>query len=471
LHPPPPAGISAGTPGSLPPLDHAATAAPSRHATVFEHVTPPPRHRPALADPAGPGVFFAQRATLPAGRFVARYQVMLPAELPVGAQVATTVGLPGRPDIVARRFWRVDAAFADAADRLMLDVALDAPTEVEIRCWASTAAGDFRLRAVTVKRADENPPPIDWSATHGQLDRWPPDRLRSVMIANSGICTASCVHCPTNKPDLPRGAVMSDRIFDRIVQGLVDCGLPIQGAVGFGVFADPMTDRKLAERIRRVKAALPGVPVTISTTGAAFAPRQAEAIDLADGIGVHVESLDPATYDRLMAPLRFDRVIPRVEALVRRAGRKAVLAIPVHRDNLAGIPALEAWWASIGGGRVELQPFTNRLSMAQAVTRLHLAPVGGACTQDLASDLIIDWDGRLLTCCNDFHRRSDLGSVAERPLPALIADARRERLFRLLRGRDWQQVDGCRTCLFDDPAATRQAVADARARAAAAAAT
>jgi radical SAM protein with 4Fe4S-binding SPASM domain len=433
------------------------------HATVFEHVTPPPRHRPRLADASGAGVFFAQRTTLPAGRFVARYQIMLPEPLPVGAQVATTIAVPGRPEILARRFWRVDAALADDADELMLDLVLDAPREVEIRCWASTAAGAFRLRAITLKRAEDGPP-TGWATTHARLDRWPIDRLRSVMIGNSGVCTASCIHCPTNKPGTPAGSVMSDRIFARIVEGLVACGLPIEGAIGFGVYADPLTDRKLAQRIRMVKEALPGVRVTISTTGAAFVPRQEEAIALADTVGVHVESLDPATYDRLMTPLTHAKVIPRVEALVRFAGKKAVLAIPVHRENVDGIPALEAWWESLGGRKVELQPFTNRLAVAEAVTKLHLAPVGGACTQDLANDLIIDWDGRLLNCCNDFHKKSDLGSVAERSLPELIADARREKFWRLLRNRQWQKVEGCRNCLFDDPVATRGAVEAARAR-------
>lgn len=446
------------------------TDAPNHQATpgsdapgriVFEHVTPPPRHRPGLADPAGPGVFFAQRARLPAGRLAARYQVMLPDPLPLGAEIATTIGVPGEAEIVARRFWRVDAALAEGADDLFLDLALPEAREVEIRCWASTRAGAFRLRAVTVRQAGHGPPAA-WTGTHGRLDRWPLDRLRSVMIGNSGVCTASCIHCPTNKPGTPAGSVMTDRVFARIVEGLVESGLPIEGAIGFGVYADPLTDRKLAQRIRMVKDALPGVPVTISTTGAAFVPRQEAAIALADSVGVHVESLDPATYDRLMTPLTHARVIPRIEALVRFAGTKAVLAVPVHRDNVAGIPALEAWWAGLGGGRVELQPFTNRLSMAEAVTRLHLAPVGGACTQDLAYDLIIDWDGRLLSCCNDFHKRSDLGSVAETPLPALIADARRERFFQLLRTRHWQKIEVCRTCLFDDPVATREAVEAAR---------
>ena len=208
---------------------------------------------------------------------------------------------------------------------------------------------------------------------------------------------------------------------------------------------------------------MPGVPITVSTTGAAFVPRQAAVVEAADAIAVHVESLVPETYGRLMAPLRLASVLPRIEALVALAGRKAVLALPVHSLNVAEVPALEAWWRGLAGGRVDHQPFTNRAAMTPGVLGMHLSPVTGACTQDLAYDLILDWDGRLLTCCNDFPKRSDLGSLATADLPDLLDDQRRQRLFRQLRNREWQQIQGCRTCLFDDPAATRLAMQGARA--------
>lgn len=358
----------------------------------------------------------------------------------------------------ARGVWPVDAALVEAADHLTLEFRLEVPRRVEIRLWASGDVAGFRLRAVKVQRAEAGLAALDWSGTHGALDRWPLDRIRHVVIGNSGICTASCVHCPTNKPwlDVPRGEIMAPRIFDRLVEGLA--GLPITGAIGFGLFGDPLLDRALADRIGRLRAALPGVPITVSTTAAAFVPRQAPVVAAADRIAVHVESLVPETYERLMAPLRLAAVLPRIEALVAVAGRKAVLALPVHRQNLAEVPALEAWWRGLGGGRVDHQPFTNRAAMTPGVLGMHLSPVTGACTQDLAYDLIVDWDGRLLNCCNDFPKRSDLGSLGTASLPDLLADERRRRLFQRLRNREWQRIEGCRTCLFYDPAATREAV-------------
>lgn len=427
---------------------------------VFQHVTPPPRWRPAGAESAGAGPFFAQHADLPAGLFQARFQVMLPDPPPIGARVGVSARRPGEAAVLTRREAPVDAALVETgADWLMLEFTLPEATPVVLHAWISTGAVATRLRAVTVQRAPAPGAVLDWRSPHGVRQTWPLTALRTVTIGNSGVCTASCLHCPTNKPWLPvpRGEPMGAAIFDRILDGLVACGLPIEGGITFGLYADPMTDRHLSARVRRVKQALPGVPVTISTTAAAFAPRHAEAVALADGIGVHIESLDPATYDRLMAPLTLARVMPRIEALVRQAGRRAHLSLPVHRGNAGEVAAMRAWWRDLGGGQVMAQPFSNRLSLRPEVLGLHLAPVTGACTQDLAADLIIDWDGRVLACCSDFARESDLGSVAERGLPALIEDQRRARMFRLLHGRDWQRMGICRRCQFDDPVATRAA--------------
>ncbi|WP_043364547.1 radical SAM protein [Belnapia sp. F-4-1] len=428
---------------------------------LFEHVTPPPQYRPKHADPHAPGLFFTQGLALPAGRAAARLQVLLPPDMPAEAWVEAQLLAAEDGAVLARARWPA-AGDPVRLDHLMLDIALAADRRVRLNLHASAMAGRCFLRAVKIQRTGSGPP-ADWSGTHGRLKHWPLDRLRYVTIGNSGICTASCIHCPTNKPWLPvgRGAVMTDRIFGRLVDGLAGCGLPVEG-IGFGLFGDPLLDRQLAARIRWLKAALPGVRVTVSTTAAAFAPRQAEVIEVADSIGIHVESLVPETYEALMAPLRFAEVIPRVERLVTLAGPKAVLALPMHRRNQGEAAAMEAWWRRLGGGGVEHQPFTSRASMREEAMALHLAPVPGACTQDLAFDLVVDSDGQVLNCCNDFARSSDLGSLATAELAAILADRRRERLHRLLRGREWQRLEACRTCLFDDPKATQAAAASSR---------
>ena len=425
---------------------------------VYEHVTPPPRHRGS-----DPSCFFTDRFNLAEGWYALRAHVMPPPMPPAGARLTIDIRDLDSAASVGRRSWAVDGRFADDADHLMLAFALAAPARLEIRVTVSGGAEGFFLRAVKVKRADRGDTQ-DWTSTHGQWD-WPLDRIANVIVGISGACPASCIHCPTNKDWLPvpRGQVMSDAIFDRLVQGLVDCGLPVTHTVSFGLFGEPLLDRHLAERIRRLRAAVPAPRYVINTTGAVLGPRQEAALAEVDMVAIHLESLIPETYDRIMAPLKLARVKPQIERIVAIMGERASLSFPVHRDNVAETPAIEAWWRGLGGGEIWHQTFSNRLTLSREVLDLHLAPVTGACTQDIAYDLPIDWDGALVTCCSDFAKRSNLGSLATATLPELIRDERRRLFLQMLKNRDWQRATVCRTCLFDDPAATREAVAAARA--------
>lgn len=424
----------------------------------YEHVTPPPRHRGPE-----PGVFFTDRFNLPEGRYAARVSLMIPPKPPPGAELSVAIRYLDAPRAVVEQGWPIDHRLSDRADDLVLEFSLPLPARLEMRASVTGPAEDVWMRAVKIQRTDRGTPP-DWGSTRGSLNAWPLDRLRNVVVGISGTCPASCIHCPTNKDWLrvPRGQAMPEAIFERLVDGLAACRLPVTDAISFGLFGEPMMDRDLAQRIRRLRAVVPDTRYVINTTGAVLGPRQVEAMHEASLVAIHIESLIPETYDRIMAPLRLARVRPNIERIVGALGTRATLSLPVHRDNIAEIPAIEDWWRGMGGGEIYHQPFSNRLTMARDVLDLHLSPVTGACTQDLAYDLIIDWDGRLLTCCSDFRKQTNLGSLATATLPEIIADARRQMFQRMLRKREWQRIGVCRTCLFDDPAGMNAAMAAAR---------
>jgi radical SAM protein with 4Fe4S-binding SPASM domain len=429
--------------------------------------------RPPLPDgPAGAGYFFADHGELPAGLHAARFQVMAPPGLPEGVRIALEIRRTDRPggDFLARGEREVDAEFDARADHLLLAFHLPEPAPVELRCWASAASGHFHLRALKVKRADQGELE-DWAWAHDTTSTWPLSHLDSVVIGNAGQCNASCSHCPTNKAwlQVPAGEVMPEAIFTRLVDGLAEAALPIRGPVAFGLHGESFLDRDLATRVQRVKQALPGARVVVNTNGSIFSaavPRHREVAEAADVLAVHVESLDPARYGRLMAPLRLERTLRSVARLVEAAGPKAHLVVPVHAENLAEIPALEAWWHGLGGGGpVVALPFTNRGQTSPGVLALHLAPIPGHCRQEVTQSLVVDWDGQVLACCQDFARETDLGSLARQTVPEVLADARRRRMYRLLQDQDWAGQPHCRHCLFDDAPAVAARVAAQRVQA------
>lgn len=304
---------------------------------LFDAVAMPHRNPGAAEGVAG--MLFERTIPLPAGRLAARFH-LAPPPAPRPGTVFCLAVLPETTDTpLAARQWPVDAALAAIADDLTIDFDLPEPGKVRLQAWISNDLRHAILRAVTVaERPAEGP--MRWPVPPGPA--FPLRSLRNVVIANSGVCTASCLHCPTGKDwlDVQKPRVMSEATFRMVIDGIAETGLAIRDWLSFGLFGDPLIDRNLAARIRYAREKLPGVGITANTNGAGYAPRHAEAIDLLDGIGVHIESLDPAIYDRVMAPLKLEKVKPRIEALVARAGKKALLVVPVHRLNHREAPAL-----------------------------------------------------------------------------------------------------------------------------------
>lgn len=115
----------------------------------------------------------------------------------------------------------------------------------------------------------------------------------------------------------------------------------------------------------------------------------------------------------------------------------------------------------MGGGALAALTFTNRGVVTEEVRHLHLSLVAGACSASLAEDLIIDWDGQVQNCCNDFPKASNHGRIGEQSVAQVLAGERRAEFTRLLRERQWMKVANCATCRFDFPPHTDAVVAAA----------
>jgi radical SAM protein with 4Fe4S-binding SPASM domain len=76
-------------------------------------------------------------------------------------------------------------------------------------------------------------------------------------------------------------------------------------------------------------------------------------------------------------------------------------------------------------------------------------PKSGTCPQEIIFDLIVDWDGTVLVCCNDFLRQEPIGNLREETLGEILRGPRRRRVLDVLRTGTWEELSTCRTCKFD----------------------
>ena len=287
----------------------------------------------------------------------------------------------------------------------------------------------------------------------GSVEPPPLRMLRNVMIGTTGTCNASCIHCPTNKPETeaaPRNA-MPMALFEKLVRELREGGIIITDQVSFGLFGDGLVDPHVVARARMMQRALPGTRIVVNTNGAAFNRGKHAALRRwVSIISVHIESLRPEVYNRLMAPLRLNRVLPKCDEIMRTFPGKVTVSVPVSRLNLDELDGIREYFQARGALKVEFDPLSSRCAENPRLFRsLALDPQPIRCGPQVLDDLIVDCDGAVLVCCQDFSRREVIGNLAESSLEEILHNLPRAKVrARFARGQHLE-MKTCSLCYAD----------------------
>jgi MoaA/NifB/PqqE/SkfB family radical SAM enzyme len=150
----------------------------------------------------------------------------------------------------------------------------------------------------------------------------------TVRIETTNACNAKCTVCPHPVMSRPVNR-MTPALYEKIVQ---ECGLRGCPEIHLHNFGEPLLDRDIADRIALAKRA--GVKkVKIFSNGALITEKISHRL-IDAGLDEFKVSFDGATkeeFERIRAPLKYDRVIENLTTLVRiRNERKVKLKISVN---------------------------------------------------------------------------------------------------------------------------------------------
>jgi tetratricopeptide (TPR) repeat protein/MoaA/NifB/PqqE/SkfB family radical SAM enzyme len=406
------------------------------------------------------GRFLSEILSLPAGRYRARVQIMF-SELANGEPVAVKVRRFATGRVLDEVELKADLNNRAVMDQIYLSFALDKQEEVEFYGWVGAHCETTLLRMLTV--LDDPMASVVVSDFDLPAAMQPSIRqFKEVNFGTTGICNASCVHCPTNKKSLHRPhGTMTAALFEKIIRELADGGFC--GQFIFGLFAEPLEDPLLLNRLKFIKQLLPECEIHIATNAALYDPRKhLDTLDYIDYLYIHVEAMTPEVYDRLMHPLKSDRVIPKINQIIealRLRGRNNVnITTPVHKDNLAEVCNI-ADYARDNGANPMFTGFTSRAWEGGQYPKLSIAPAGAFCRPSaLLNSLFIDYDGLVLPCCFDFSKSMPLGDLNRQTLNEIFVSEAWESMFGTFKRGEWSAVDACSRCRADDAGTTAELV-------------
>ncbi len=279
-----------------------------------------------------------------------------------------------------------------------------------------------------------------------------PSRIRYLQIGSTNICNASCIHCPTNKNStdhIARGPMEQD-LHRKLFLGIYELGLTIH-QISFGLFGDSLVDPKVVERAKFARALFPESEIVVNTNGAAFNAKKHAALREAGVlVSLHCESLIPEVYDDLMQPLRLKRVLPKFQPLIDTFPGKVHVSVPVNRRNLAELADIRSWFLERGARSVTFDPLVSRCVEDRTLfNTLAIRPGIVQCGPEILEDLIVDADGTVLLCCQDFERVEVLGDLSTQSVAQALTHARRLAVMDTLAKGEHACMKTCSKCFGD----------------------
>lgn len=268
-------------------------------------------------------------------------------------------------------------------------------------------------------------------------------KINNVIIGTTDMCNARCVICPPQKDG---GNIMDMKLFERIIDTVHDSGCTNQ--IGFGLFNEPLTDPMLLDRVKYCKETTKNETM-LSTNAELLTPDKFKELEkYVDKYLVSIHGTDKAMYESIMKGLDYNVVISNVMSALRSGARVNVTMVST-KANVDSWGIFKDYWTH-KGAKVERYRLSNRCG-GMSNTKfdaLSFAPTKGNCDKSILNDLIVDWNGDILMCCQDFSKTYTLGNITTDSLREIREGQKYKAVKAILLGKDHSELV-CRLCKAD----------------------
>ena len=287
-------------------------------------------------------------------------------------------------------------------------------------------------------------------------------RKGSVVIGTTSECSAMCSCCPGYR--YSRG-VMSMSLWESIVDQVME--LSWFPYLGIGLFGESIQDPFLLKRLQyfhqkklhwlnffRGNTVFP--ILGLSTNAHFLFPSVIEEIiKYVDIFTIHVESHQPNIYKKLMPKLVYDQVVENIVHLLminKKWNRKITISLPLHKINYEKKEEMKLFWLDLGVKNVDFYGFSNRCGSLKSFHEMSIPQFihHGWCHGEVLADLIIDWDGSVLLCCQDFRHDSRMANLKDIPIKKVMLSKQRKKMHNLLESERWDEISVCHKCQWQE---------------------
>lgn len=237
-------------------------------------------------------------------------------------------------------------------------------------------------------------------------------------IETTNNCNASCIMCPKGQRGTKSLQLMSDALFDKIVEEIKAYNNWIE-MICLNSDGEPLLDRKIAFKIKKLKDI--GIKhVNISTNGALLSQEKiGELLDSGlDDIRISIDGYTEETYEKVRLGLSYRAVKENVLSLIRmRNETKNNMEIRIRMVELdENIDERDEWlryWKSQvkENDRVQIMPMHTWSGKIAEEDKTRIEYYSDKPCVSVFSSCTINYDGIVQLCDSDIAQQQVMGDV------------------------------------------------------------
>lgn len=269
-----------------------------------------------------------------------------------------------------------------------------------------------------------------------------------IAIETSALCNRHCIFCPnsgTARPD----ELMPWATITNIVEELQQ--LNFKGCVTLYNYNEPFRDKRILDIVRMIDMALPSACISLSTNGDYFKTKAkiAEAFEAGvRQITINIYSAADGSKNEKAVKAGIMRAEARADLIdgwLDELGVDKRGSLYTHAPRGSRRARVERKYGVVPGsgklGQFELQNRSGNIDWFRAPLE---EPLKKMCVRPFRF-MVVNYDGKVTVCCNDYHRDIEMGDVNKQSLVDIWNGERFNayRVALLAKDRDIGMCRGC----------------------------
>jgi radical SAM protein with 4Fe4S-binding SPASM domain len=249
-----------------------------------------------------------------------------------------------------------------------------------------------------------------------EFDRSRPNGIlpRQLAIETINHCNAACIMCPYPTLQRQKGT-MSAEVHKLIVDKVKAWGAPLISISHAGM-GEPLIDRKIHEKIAYEKSVFPDAKVSVFSNASALETKRAEELFDAklDVYSVSLNAYSKDVYEKVMK-LPFGRTWDNLHRFMEMNAARGkpvtfnVSLVPTEEHSEEEIAKFREYWTPLAHN-VIVPPRIGWGKYQDQGVRKQQYPC-----RYLWDVLLVDWDGTVSMCCEDYETQFPLGNLTTQP--------------------------------------------------------